>query len=91
MTVTVEESKRIVNQFLDSPKMFAVLINKYGFEDLHVEVLEYIIEQTLEKYPQFINMLCNKEEVVNQYLNLNIDNRYKDKLTEYLVTNKLLQ
>ena len=67
------------------------MIDNYKFTDLDDILLEYIIEQTLNKYPQLIKYLCKQQEVINRYSQLDINEKHKDMLTRYLVTRTLQQ
>lgn len=89
ITVTIEQSKRIISQFLEEETLTAVLIDKYRFEGLDNILIEYIIEQTLNRYPRLIEYLCEKQEVIDNYSKLNISKKNKDALTQYLVMKKL--
>lgn len=81
----------IIDQFLEEETLTVVMIDNYKFTDLDDILLEYIIEQTLNKYPQLIKYLCKQSEVTNRYLQLNINEKHKDMLTQYLVTRTLQQ
>ena len=81
----------IIDQFLEEETLTIVMIDNYKFTDLDDILLEYIIDQTLNKYPQLIKYLCKQQEVINRYLQLNINEKHKDMLTQYLVTRTLQQ
>ena len=81
----------IIDQFLEEETLTIVMIDHYKFTDLDDILLEYIIEQTLNKYPQLIKYLCKQQEVINRYSQLDINEKHKDMLTQYLVTRTLQQ
>lgn len=81
----------IIDQFLEEETLTALMIDNYQFTDLDDILLTYIIEQTVNKYPQLIKYLCKQQEVINRYSQLDINEKHKDMLTQYLVTRTLQQ
>ena len=57
----------IIDQFLEEETLTVVMIDNYKFTDLDDILLEYIIEQTLNKYPQLIKYLCKQQEFIIIY------------------------
>lgn len=89
-TVTIEESKKIIDCFLKNKSTATMLINNYELIGLDNKLLEYIIDNILNKYPDLILFLCKHEIIVNEFLNLNISIYNKARLIEYLIISKMI-